>query len=105
MWLVPTDLTSLQEQTFDVGDQALRLTLRWNSVGQHWAIDVYSVADDAWVVQGVALCVGVPILWRSPVPYFFWLTDESGVGLDPVVQTDLGTRCLLYVALKSEVVP
>ena len=43
MWLIPTDLTSLQEQTFDVGDQTLRLTLRWNSVGQHWGADVYSV--------------------------------------------------------------
>jgi hypothetical protein len=103
MWLIPTDLTALQEQTFDVGEETLRLTLRWNAVAQHWAMDVYSVTKDAWVTQGAALVVGVPMLWRSPVPYFFWLTDESGVELDPMVQTDLGTRCLLYVGLKDEV--
>ncbi|WLE26942.1 hypothetical protein DVS74_009165 [Xylella fastidiosa subsp. multiplex] len=51
------------------------------------------------------LVVGVPLLWRRPVDYFFWLTDESGLEMDPMRHDDLGERCLLFVGLKEQVRP
>jgi len=100
---IPVDASALQEQTFAQGDETLRLTLRWSPVGACWFMDVYSVSREDWVVQSAAVVCGIPLLWRSPVDYFLVLTDESGVDLDPMVPSDLGRRCLLYIGDKSEV--
>ncbi|HGM5801107.1 TPA: hypothetical protein ACKP5W_003792 [Pseudomonas aeruginosa] len=105
MNLLPIDDSPLQEQRFEFAGQRLRLTLRYNSVGDHWGLDLFDELSQAWIAQGLALVVGVPMLWRSSVPYYFWLTDESGAGLDPIGGQDLGSRCRLYIGEKSEVAP
>lgn len=103
MQRVPVDSHPYQEQSFEIGDRRIRLTLRFNAIGEFWAIDVFDEAAQQHVAQGLALVVGVPVLWRSTVPYFFWVTDESGADLDPARLDDMGLRCLVYVGLKSEV--
>ncbi|ADG20399.1 conserved hypothetical protein [Paraburkholderia atlantica] len=88
----------------DPGDGSpLNLTIRYNSVGDHWELDVQDRTTDAVIVQAVPLVLGPPILWRDTVDYFLWLEDLSGVGLDPIGGDDLGERFALYVGLKSEV--
>ncbi|MCG9064725.1 hypothetical protein LH425_06660 [Laribacter hongkongensis] len=102
---LPVDSSPLQGMTVEVAGRSLQLTIRYNSIGDHWAIDIYDEADMRWVAQGQALATGVPILWRVQVPYFFLLVDESGIGLDPSGGADLGSRCLLYIGEKSEIEP
>ncbi|MGF6878354.1 hypothetical protein OKW35_007833 [Paraburkholderia sp. MM5477-R1] len=88
----------------DPGDGSpLNLTIRYNSVGDHWELDVQDRTTDAVIVQAVPLVLGPPILWRDTVDYLLWLEDLSGVGLDPIGGDDLGERFALYVGLKSEV--
>lgn len=89
-----------QEQTFEFHQTKLRLTLRYNSIGQFWAFDLYDITRQKWIAQGASLVCGVPILWRTSRPYFLWCEDESGANLDPIRLDDLGTRCFLYIAEK-----
>lgn len=100
---LPVDSSPLQGMTVEIAGRSLQLTIRYNSIGDHWAVDVYDETDARWIAQGQALMVGVPILWRVQVDYFLLLVDESGVGLDPTGGNDLGSRCLLYIGEKSEV--
>ncbi|WP_429554756.1 phage baseplate plug family protein [Paraburkholderia sp. MM5477-R1] len=101
---LPIDSTPLQKMSVDPGDGSpLNLTIRYNSVGDHWELDVQDRTTDAVIVQAVPLVLGPPILWRDTVDYLLWLEDLSGVGLDPIGGDDLGERFALYVGLKSEV--
>ena len=90
-----------QEQTFEFNGIKIRLTLRFNSIGQFWAMDIFEPVNQKQICRGQALACGVPLLTRSTQPYFFYLDDESGAGLDPVGMSDLGTRCFLYIGEKS----
>ncbi|MDH2927220.1 MULTISPECIES: phage baseplate plug family protein [Lonepinella] len=97
---IPVSNAPYQEQTFAFNDLKIRLTLRWNSIGEFWAMDVYETIAQKQICQGVSLVVGVPILWHSTQPYYFLLTDEYGANLDPMSYTDLGSRYLLYIVEK-----
>ncbi|GAA5784860.1 phage baseplate plug family protein [Chitiniphilus shinanonensis] len=61
MFKIPIDSSPYQEQSFDFAGHSLRLTVRYNSLGDHWGSDVYDLGDQVWLAQGVALAVGVPI--------------------------------------------
>lgn len=104
MYQIPVNSAPYQEQTFHFDKHILRLTLRFNSVGQFWAMDVFDVAQQRFICQGTSLAVDIPLLWRGNQPYFFYVSDESGTGLDPMSPSDLGNRCLLFVEHKIEVV-
>lgn len=100
MRLIPVTQSPYQEQTFDFNGRKIRLTLRFNSIGEFWAMDVYEPVAQKQICQGQALACGVPILLRSTQPYFFYLEDESGADLDVMAASDLGIRCLLYIGAK-----
>lgn len=102
---IPISSDPLQEQSFEFAGYRLRLTLRYNSIGDHWAIDLLDEAKGTWLAQGLTLVTGVPMLWRSTLPFFLWLEDVSGVGLDPIGGDDMGSRCLLHISEKAEVQP
>ena len=40
MRLIPVTQSPYQEQTFDFNGRKIRLTLRFNSIGEFWAMDV-----------------------------------------------------------------
>ncbi|MCX8566829.1 MAG: hypothetical protein ON057_001556 [Glomeribacter sp. 1016415] len=103
MYQIPVDSAPYQEMTIAFKAHALRLTLRYNSLVDYWALDVFDLKRDRYTTQGQPLVVGVPILWRRPVEYCFILTDESGIGLDPVGGEDLGQRCFLYIVDKTQI--
>lgn len=98
---IPVTQSPHQEQTFEFNGAKIRLTLRFNSVGKFWAMDVFEPVNQKQICTGQALACNVPILARSTQPYFFYLEDESGAELDPVGMSDLGTRCFLYIGEKS----
>ena len=100
---IPVDSSPQQEMTIQYEATQLLLNVRYNTVGDHWELDVYDQTQDRQICQGLALAVGVPMLWRAAVPYVFWLVDSSGVGLDPTGGEDLGSRCLLYIGDKADV--
>ncbi|HHF4806185.1 TPA: hypothetical protein ACPPHQ_000071 [Haemophilus influenzae] len=79
----------------------IRLTLRFNSIGQFWAMDVFESVNQKQICRGHAIACGVPLLARTTQPYFFYLDDESGAELDPMSMEDLGTRCFLYIGEKA----
>lgn len=98
---IPLNNAPYQEQTFDFNGTKIRLTLRFNSIGSFWAMDVFEVINQKSICNGQALACGVPLLIRGTQPYFFFLEDESGAELDPVSREDLGSRCFLYIGEKS----
>lgn len=98
---IPLTSSPYQEQTFDFLGRKIRLTLRFNSLGNFWAMDVFEPVNQKQICLGQALACGVPLLARSTQPYFFYLDDESGAELDPMSIEDLGTRCFLYIGEKS----
>lgn len=100
---IPIDSHPYQEQTFEIADIRLRLTLRYNSIGDQWSMDVFNVAAGKYDAQGLAVVVGIPMMWRSTNPYFFLAEDLSAAGLDPMGGQDMGSRIALYCGLKSEV--
>ena len=97
---IPLTQHPYQEQTFEFNGIKIRLTLRFNSIGQFWAMDVFEPVNQKQICRGHALACGVPLLARSTQPYFFYLDDESGAELDPMSMEDLGTRCFLYIGEK-----
>lgn len=101
MQQIPVTQSPHQEQTFEFSGVKIRLTLRFNSVGKFWAMDVFEPVNQKQICTGQALACNVPILARSTQPYFFYLEDESGAELDPVGMSDLGTRCFLYIGEKA----
>ena len=103
MILIPVDSHPYQEQSFDIGDVRLRLTLRYNAIGDQWSMDVFDVNEDRYDAQGLAIVLGVPMMWRRPVDYFFMAHDRSAAGVNPIGGQDMGTRIELYCGLKSEV--
>ncbi|WP_254227893.1 phage baseplate plug family protein [Burkholderia gladioli] len=106
MFRLPIDSTPWQEMTIDPGNgSALALTLRYNSVGDHWEVDALDRDTETVIAQAVPLVLGPPIFWRDAADFFLWLEDLSGVGLDPIGGGDLGERFALYVGLKIEADP
>lgn len=103
MIVIPVDSHPYQEQTFPIGDIRLRLTLRYNSIGDQWSMDVFDVGAERYDAQGLAIVLGVPIMWRRPVDYFFLAHDLSAVGIDASGGKDMGSRIELLCGLKSEV--
>lgn len=100
---IPIDSHPFQEQTFDIGDTRLRLTLRYNSIGDQWSMDLFDVRAERYDAQGLAIALGVPMMWRATTDYFFWANDLSAVGIDAMGGQDMGTRIELLCGLKSEV--
>lgn len=100
MQRIPVTQSPYQEQTFEFNGRKIRLTLRFNSVGSFWVMDVYEPVTQRQICQGQALACGVPILLRSVQPYFFYMEDESSADLDVMTSNDLGTRCFLYIGAK-----
>lgn len=101
MQQIPVTQSPHQEQTFEFNGIKIRLTLRFNSIGKFWAMDVFEPVNQKQICTGQSLASNVPILARSTQPYFLYLEDESGAELDPVGMSDLGTRCFLYIGEKS----
>lgn len=101
MQQIPVTQSPHQEQTFEFNGTKIRLTLRFNSIGKFWAMDVFEPVNQKQICTGQSLACNVPILARSTQPYFLYLEDESGAELDPVGMSDLGTRCFLYIGEKS----
>ncbi|MCK3654216.1 hypothetical protein A4G19_15890 [Pasteurellaceae bacterium Macca] len=91
-----------QEQTIVFNSFTLRITVRLNSLGQFFALDVYDVIAQRYFCQGLAIACGVPLCWRGTQPFCFWLNDDSNFGLDPVSVADLA-RCSLFILHKSEI--
>ena len=103
MLKIQLDKSTYFRQTFSIEpNRNIQLTIRYNNIGSHWAIDVFDYQRNDFVAQGVALVVGVPILWRHTIDYCFILNDLSGLDLDPISPDDLSTRFELYLAMKSE---
>lgn len=91
---------AFQEQTLLFKGIKIRITLRYNSNGQFWAMDVYEPERKRQICQGLSVVCGVPMLWRTTQDYYLWCEDESGANLDPMTSDDLGTRCFLYIGDK-----
>ncbi|NBI12490.1 hypothetical protein GVX81_02400 [[Haemophilus] felis] len=100
MFQIPLTQSPYQEQTFEFLGIKIRLTLRFNSIGQFWVMDIFEPVNQKQICTGLALGCGVPLLNRATRPYVFYLMDESGANLDPMSIEDLGTRCFLYIAEK-----
>lgn len=100
MQQIPITQSPHQEQMFEFNGTKIRLTLKFNSVGRFWVMDVFEPVNQKQICTGQALACGVPLLVRRTQPYFFFLEDESGAELDPVEMADLGARCFLYIGEK-----
>ena len=97
---IPITNAPFQEQTIEFLNRKIRITLRFNSIGNSWVMDVFEQINQKQICQGLALVCGVKLLERTTQPYFLWLSDESGANLDPMSLNDLGSRCFLYIGEK-----
>lgn len=95
------DSSPYQEQTFSYAGYSLRMTIRYNSIGDFWNFDLFDLNADSFICQSTALVVGIPMLSKETCSFYLWLEDESGLDLDPVGGEDLGTRCKLYIGEKD----
>lgn len=102
MYLVPVLVgVPYQEQVLGFENLKIRLTLKYNSVGRFWTMDVYEMRAKRWIAQGLSLVCGLPLLNRTTQTFDFLVSDESGANIDPIELSDLGTRSLLFIDLKE----
>ncbi|MFQ1014806.1 phage baseplate plug family protein [Avibacterium paragallinarum] len=105
MWYqLPITNAPYQEQVFDFNGVKIKLTLRYNSIGQCWVMDVSEPINQRTICEGMALAIGVPLLHRTSQPYQFWLMELSKTHLDPTTVEDLANRCQLFIEAKYETV-
>lgn len=101
MYQIPITSDPYQEQTFEFNGTKIRLTLRYNGLGECWFMDIYEPVNQQQICENMPVAVGVPMCWRGTQPYYFYLEDESGYALDPIAQDDMGARCRLYIGEKG----
>lgn len=103
MLKLPLDRAAYFQQSFELSpNYRIQITFRFNSIATDWMIDVFDYHLQRFVAQGVALVVGVPLLWRHPIDYCFLLNDLSGLDIDPFSVNDLANRFEFYVLMKNE---
>lgn len=100
LYKIPLSNDVHQELSISFNGRNIRLTARFNSVGQFWALTVFDLTENKTIIEGMAMVCGVPLAERSTQPYFFWVEDNSGNALDPMFETDFNGRCSLYIGAK-----
>ena len=68
---IPLSNTVHQEMVIPFNGRNIRLTIRFNSIGQFWAMSVFDLSENKSVMEGMAMVCGVPLLVRSATALFF----------------------------------
>lgn len=93
---------AIQRHTIIFDEFEIVLLLRFFPKTQHWAFDVEYKGRN---IYGEKLSVGVPHIVSANLPFDFWVTDNSGNGIDPFQIDDFSNgRCSLYLLEPAEMV-
>lgn len=87
-------------QSFEMNGKKVTITVRFNPVVSAWSMDLS--VNNTLKISNIPLSVGVPILKRTDLGFFFFIEDTSGLGIDPIHENDFINRCVLYVANNEE---
>jgi hypothetical protein len=92
----------IQDHTIFFDESEITLTLRFYPRTQIWCFDV---EFGEWAVYGIKCSVGVLHIRSQNKPFDFFVTDESGSGIDPFQLSDFSTgRCNLYMLESDDMV-
>lgn len=102
MYKIQITSDNKQEQSFNLYDMNLRLTLYYSDIGKNWQFDLYNIDNDKYIAQSSGLSANSPALIEKSLPFIVCLYDDSGVGINPITKDDLISRFSLYFMTKDE---
>lgn len=98
---IPVTTDDVQEQSFDLFGYSLRMTLRYNGIGDVWQFDLLNLKTLLPICQNAGLAINAPALFARQLPFVLVLADGSGLGINNLRQNELGNRLRLYLVSKE----
>lgn len=102
MHIIQTTNDDTLEQTLNLYDMNLRLTLRYNKFLKGYQFDLFDIDKDEYITKNKGLSVGSPSLIEFNLPFVFVLDDKLGLGINAISKDDLNNRMQLLIMDKEE---
>ncbi|MCX8659853.1 hypothetical protein J3T98_02645 [Gilliamella sp. B2772] len=102
MHIIQTTNDDTLEQTLNLYDMNLRLTLRYNAISTGYQFDLFDIDNDEYITKNKGLSVGSPSLIEFNLPFVLVLDDKSGLGINAISKDDLNNRMQLLIMTKEE---
>lgn len=90
------------EQTLNLYDMNLRLTLRYNMFLRGYQFDLFNIDKGEYITKNKGLSVGSPSLIEFNLPFVLVLKDKSGSGRNATSKDDFNNRMRLLAMTKEE---
>lgn len=89
---IPVNSYPEQVQNFEKFGYNLQFTLRFNAVGLSWSFDLYDNRKGEYIVKNEGLSTVQASLFYSDLPFVIMMTDNSGLGVEPISISEMGDR-------------
>ncbi|NUF49528.1 phage baseplate plug family protein [Gilliamella sp. ESL0250] len=102
MHIIQTTNDDILEQTLNLYDMNLRLTLRYNKFLKGYQFDLFDIDKNEFIVKNKGLVVNSPSLIEFNLPFVLVLDDKSGRGTNAISKDDFNNRMQLLAMTKDE---
>jgi hypothetical protein len=102
MHIIQTTNDDILEQTLNLYDMNLRLTLRYNKFLKGYQFDLFDIDKNEFIVKNKGLVVNSPSLIEFNLPFVLVLEDKSGLEINATSKDDFNNRLQLLAMTKEE---
>lgn len=102
MHIILTTNDDVLEQTLNLFNMNLRLTLKYNAILRGYQFDLFDIDNDKYITRNKGLSVSSPSLSEFNLPFVLVLDDKSGLGHNATSKDDFNNRMQLLVMTKEE---
>lgn len=102
MHIIQTTNDDILEQTLNLYDMNLRLTLRYNKFLKGYQFDLFDIDKNEFIVKNKGLVVNSPSLIEFNLPFVLVLEDKSGLEINATSKDDFNNRMQLLAMTKEE---
>ncbi|MWN91165.1 hypothetical protein GQ597_10670 [Gilliamella sp. Pra-s65] len=102
MHIIQTTNDDILEQTLNLYDMNLRLTLRYNKFLKGYQFDLFDIDKNEFIVKNKGLVVNSPSLIEFNLPFVLVLEDKSGLEINATSKDDFNNRMQLLAMTKDE---
>jgi hypothetical protein len=102
MYIIQITNDDILEQTLNLYDMNLRLTLRYNKFLKGYQFDLFDIDKDEYITKNKGLSVDSPSLIEFNLPFVLVLKDKSRQKVSAISKDDFNNRMQLLAMTKEE---
>jgi hypothetical protein len=102
MHIIQTTNDDVLEQTLNLYDMNLKLTLRYNIFLRGYQFDLFDIDKNEYITKNKGLSADSPSLIEFDLPFVLVLEDKSGRGTNAISKDDFNKRMQLLAMTKEE---